>query len=400
LSPRLSLPARRALVCLLGLLLLLCAKDAQAYTWMVRHGYTSCTPCHQDPTGGGILTAYGRSVASLVLNTRYGDQAEEADPTGEFLLGAVSLPPEIMLGGDARMLWLANKYEDTAVRRYLFLMQADVQAAFHVGPLLGSGSIGYAEDGAYSAALTRAPEKNLVSRVHWLGVSLDDRTGLLVRAGRMHLPFGIRNVEHTLWARAETQTSVNEHQQHGVAVAWAPDRFRGEVMAILGNYQIRPDVYRERGYSAYLEYWPLPALGVGASSLITHRKLDPVYLRETWRQAHGLFARWATPWQPLVMLAELDYTERSPKSDIKRKGTVGFVQADIEPLQGVHFMLTGEMQHVGVHGTPFSWGAWFSEAWFVAPHLDFRIDNIYQNLGDTSGRTDVFMMLAQAHLYL
>jgi hypothetical protein len=382
------------------MLLLLCAKDAEAYTWMVRHGYTSCAPCHQDPTGGGILTAYGRSVGSLVLNTRYGDQTEEADPTGEFLLGAVTLPPEIMLGGDARLLWLANKFEDTAVRRYLFAMQADAEAAFYVGPVLGSGSIGYAEDGAYSATLTRAPEKNLVSRVHWLGVSLDDETGLLVRAGRMHLPFGIRNVEHTLWARAETQTTVNEHQQHGLALAWAPDPFRGELMAILGNYQIRPDVYRERGYSAYLEYWPLPTLGVGASSLITHRKLDPVYLRETWRHAHGLFARWATPWHPLVVLAELDYTERSPKSDMKRKGTVGFVQADIEPLQGVHFMLTGEMRHVGVHGTPFSWAAWFSQAWFVAPHLDFRIDNIYQSLGDSSGHTDVFMLLAQAHLYL
>jgi hypothetical protein len=384
----------------LGLFVLLIAGNAHAYTWMVRHGYSSCAPCHQDPTGGGILTAYGRSVGSLVLNTRYGDQSEEGDPSGDFLFGAVKLPAQLMLGGDARMLWLGSKGEDTAVRHYLFLMQADAEAAIRVGKVLASGSIGYAEDGAYAATLTRAPEKNAVSRLHWAGYELDESTGLLVRAGRMNLPFGIRSVEHTLWTRATTQTTINDDQQHGVAVAWAPDRFRGELMAILGDYQIGPDVYRERGYSAYLEYWPLTTLGVGASSLVTYRKVDPVYLRPTWRQSHGLFARYATPYEPLVLLGELDYVQRSPKEDVRRKGTVGYLQADLELIQGVHFMVTGEMQHVGVHGTPFSWGLWLSQMWFVAPHLDFRVDDIYQSIGDANGRTDSLELLAQAHLYL
>ena len=385
---------------LLALALLCSSQPARAYTWMARHGYSSCAPCHLDPSGGGILTAYGRSVGSLVLNTRWEEQSEEQDTTGEFLLGAVPLPAEIMLGGDARLLWLAQKLEETDVRHYTFLMQADVEAAFRVHGVLGSGSIGYAEDGAFGAAITNAPEKNLVSRVHWLGYELDEASGLVVRAGRMNLPFGIRNVEHTLWARATSETTVNADQQHGVAVAWAPGSFRGELMAILGNFQSGPDEYRERGYSAFLEWWADPKLGLGASSLITHRDLDPVYLTETWRQAHGLFARWATPFEPLVLLAEADYVVRSPKYNVTRKGSVGYVQADLEPLQGVHFMLTGEAQHYGVHGTPWSWGLWVSELWFMAPHLDFRIDNIFQSVGDVNGRTSSLTLLAQAHLYL
>jgi hypothetical protein len=367
---------------------------------MVRHGYTSCVPCHMDPSGGGILAPYGRAVGSLVLNTRYGEQTDEPDPTAEFLLGAVKLPEQIMLGGDARMLWLASKAEDTAVRRYLFLMQADAEAAVDIGPVIASGSIGYAEDGAYPAAITRGPEKNLVSRLHWVGYQIDEPSGLVVRAGRMNLPFGVRTIEHTLWTRALTGTTINSDQQHGVAVSWAPDRFRGEIMGILGDYQIRPDDYRERGYSAFLEFWALPKLGVGASSLVTYRKLDPEYLTAAWRQAHGVFGRWATPWDPLVLLGEADYVQRSPKGDVRRKGTVGYLQADLELVQGIHFMLTGEMQHVGVHGTPFSWGLWLSQAWFVAPHLDFRLDSIYQSIGNSAGRSSALELLAQAHLYL
>jgi hypothetical protein len=367
---------------------------------MVRHGYTGCVPCHQDPSGGGILTAYGRSVGSLVLNTRYGFESDEGDSLGDFLFGAVKLPEQLMLGGDARMMALAQKLENTAVRHYVFLMQADAEAAVRIGPVLASGSIGYAENGAYAATITNAPEKNLVSRVHWLGVELDQTTGLVVRAGRMNLPFGIRNVEHMLWTRTTTNTTINDDQQHGIAVSWAPDKFRGELMAILGNYQISPDAYRERGYSGFLEYWPLPKLGVGVSSLITHRELDPVYLRETWRQTHGVFGRYATPWDPLVLLAEADYVLKSPKDDQKRQGIVGYVQADLELVQGVHFMTTGEIQNVGVHGTPMSYELWLTQAWFAAPHMDFRLDDIYQSNADVNGRTSALELLAQIHLYL
>ena len=391
---------RHALSCLVVLLFLVLSRNASAYTWMVRHGYTGCVPCHQDPSGGGILTAYGRSVGSLVLNTRYGDEPEDGGTLGDFLFGAVKLPEPLMLGGDARFLGLVQKLENTAVRRYLFVMQADAEAAVRIGPVLASGSIGYAEDGAYAATITNAPEKNVVSRVHWVGIELDQPTGLVVRAGRLNLPFGIRNVEHTLWTRTTTNTTINDDQQHGVAVSWAPDKFRGELMAILGNYQIGPDVYRERGYSGFLEYWPLTTLGVGASSLVTHRELDPVYLKETWRQTHGVFARWATPWEPLVVLSEADYVLKSPKDDDKRKGFVGYLQADLELIQGVHFMTTGEMQNVGVHGTPMSWELWLSQVWFAAPHMDLRLDDIYQSNGSVDGRSSALEFLMQAHLYL
>src|SRR5450432_2783860 len=80
---------------------LLVGRTAHAYTWMIRHGYTSCTPCHTDPTGGGPLAAYGRAQSDLLLRSRYGGPAaEEADPSSGFLWGAVQLPENVRLGGD------------------------------------------------------------------------------------------------------------------------------------------------------------------------------------------------------------------------------------------------------------------------------------------------------------
>jgi hypothetical protein len=48
---------------------------AHAYAWMIKHGYTGCPVCHADPSGGELLTAYGRAQSELLLRMRYGHSA-------------------------------------------------------------------------------------------------------------------------------------------------------------------------------------------------------------------------------------------------------------------------------------------------------------------------------------
>src|SRR5579863_6263682 len=92
-----------ALGAAISLLLLLIASPAQAYPWMIRHGYTGCTPCHADPSGGaGVLTAYGRAQSDLLLRSRYGNTSEEADATSGLLFGLVQPAEGLRLGGDFR----------------------------------------------------------------------------------------------------------------------------------------------------------------------------------------------------------------------------------------------------------------------------------------------------------
>ena len=146
----------RALPALVVLWVLLGSAQANAYPFMVRHGYSGCAPCHLDPSGAGVLTPYGRTVGGLVLRTRYGEDPDEAKPADDFLFGAVSLPPELMLGADARGLWVQSKVEGVHTRHDTVLMQVDLEAAVAIHHVIASASIGYAEGGAFAAAITRA----------------------------------------------------------------------------------------------------------------------------------------------------------------------------------------------------------------------------------------------------
>lgn len=40
-----------------------------AFPENVRHGYISCTACHVSPSGGGVLTPYGRSLSAELMST-------------------------------------------------------------------------------------------------------------------------------------------------------------------------------------------------------------------------------------------------------------------------------------------------------------------------------------------
>lgn len=101
-------------------------------------------------------------------------------------------------------------------------MRADLGAQLKVDKFRASATVGYQRQQSASLAqrawVTGASESgNIVSREHWLGLDLSDE--ILLRAGRLNLPFGLRNIEHTSFVRAATRTDINQSQQHGVSVS-------------------------------------------------------------------------------------------------------------------------------------------------------------------------------------
>jgi hypothetical protein len=395
-----------------GVLVMLVASPARAYPWMIRHGYTGCAPCHTDPSGGaGALTDYGRAQSDLLLRMRYGVTSEtgEADKTAGFLWGTVPLPAEARLGGDFREAFFSNQIEGVPIQQQFITMRADLYGDIKVGRFRAAGAIGYEPKGDLTASLTRSGNDNLVSREHWLGVELDEDGGWLLRGGRIALPFGLRMIEHNLWARSLTRTDIDATQQYGLALSFSRDQLRGEVMGIAGNFQVRPDDYRERGYSAYLELAPLTSLAFGVSSLFTRATRDLVYNVTDYRFANGAFLRYA-PTEQLVILSEIDSVYQSLTWNGHRPGFAGFTQVDYEPAQGMHVMVTGEAMNTGTAQEPLSGDLWFSGVWFFLPHMDLRVDAIYSavgvpgTLGQPGGQpathSNVTTWLAQFHVFL
>jgi hypothetical protein len=168
-------------------------------------------------------------------------------------------------------------------------------------------------------------------------------------------------------------------------------------MAVLGNYQVGPDAYRERGYSAFAEYALAPNAYLGVSSLITHAAADPLTGLATTRHAHGLFLRVA-PAKAFALLAEADFLAWVAPPKLDRLGFAAWVQGDLEVYQGIHVMLTAEAGHQGSGQQGPSLAGWGSVAWYFLPHFELRLDNIV-SAASTVG-TPTYTLLAQLHFFL
>lgn len=164
---------RRSGSAAIGFLLLFAASPAQAFDWMVRHGYTGCTMCHADPSGAGLLTTYGRALAETTLRTQWGKSNQDGEPgrIAGFLFGAVKLPERLLAQVDVRGLTVVPISPKGSAHTYL--MQADAAAQLKVSRVRVQGSLGYAKEGAVGAAVTRGDangQNRLIARTYWAGV--------------------------------------------------------------------------------------------------------------------------------------------------------------------------------------------------------------------------------------
>jgi len=376
------------------------ARTASAYPWMIRHEYTQCSNCHADPAGGGLLTTYGRAQGEILMRMRYGSPPDkEPGPFAEPLWGLLKQPRDLLVGGSARYAYLRSIPENGESQGRFILMQADLLGQYSIGRVRTNASVGFVSEGGNAAAVTSGEGAKVVSRVHWVGVDLGKHDEVLVRAGRMNLPFGIRSIEHTRFVRRETRTDLNTGQQYGLAADYHRGPLRGGVMAIAGNFAISPDRFRSRGYAGFAEYALSPSLALGVSSMAVRTELDLPLLTPTWRHAHGPFVRYS-PVRAVVVSGELDFLHTSqPTPGSTFFGAVSMLNVDVEPIQGLHVGSTFEVV-TRDFDEPAATGLWGSLWWFFLPHADVRFDAISNTLPIPGGSSRILSALTQIHVYL
>ena len=373
---------------------------AQAYPFMIREGYTQCATCHTDPSGGTLLNEYGRAQSELLLSSSYGGGGDPSDdsasePTAGRFLGFIQLPSWLRLGGWVREGYIWNAVDGRFVDRRFLQMRADFGADIKLGSFRAGGEVGYASADSTTftqlAQVTRNSNgPNVVAREFWAGLETFGGAGLL-RAGRTNVPFGLRNLEHTSFVRTATQTDINQDQQYGVAFAISKPTWRAEVMALVGNYSVHPDAYRERGAAGYLELALAPTSALGFSALAARSDASLVTRLPTLRQAYGAFARTA-PWRPLVFQAEVDLLlKKELGGGAQDVGHAEWLQADLELVRGLH--LIGALEGMKTGATPtLQRGVWGGLLWFAFPHLDLRADVIERGGQGPSTLTVLFQV--------
>jgi hypothetical protein len=385
------------------------AREADAYPWLINHGYAKCAACHVDPSGSGQVTQYGAALHDLAVRW-HADPKEiesgEPSPLSSPLFG-LPQPEWLTVSGNVRVGGMVTAKGNAIDKPTAFplLMASDVYATVNLAPVVAHVTLGYGYNASRAlvgpGAAVVFGEHALMSREHWVGAKfLDD--ALFVRAGRLSLPFGLRNIEHISWVRQSTRSDVNVGQQHGLSVAWQNDLFRTEWMAIAGNYQLRPDAYRERGYAGLFEWAAQEKLAVGLSSKLTYadNDLSTQTAVPSLRNEHGMFARYSpAEWCALLLESDLLVATLDGKTSV---GGVGWLQADVQPVQGIHIQPALETLYRG-DGTEAgpAVGGWLSAAWYPLVHTELRLDNYVRRVAPAGARAPVELAsLLQLHLYL
>ena len=221
---------RRACVLLLTLAVAaLSATAASAEPKFLSKQYPRCTSCHYSPTGGGLLTAYGRSLSHRELSTfgepmpshgnASGQDTMNPEPGEEsFLWGAFGKSlGGLQLGIETRPSYLHYSFLDVSDDRNL-LMNADLHAAYQYKDWTFYGQMGreLKDDGHFA----------LDSSEYWIGRRPEEGFGF--RAGRFLPAYGIRFADHTSYNR-EFLSLTQYDQILGVELSHSRGRYLTQV---------------------------------------------------------------------------------------------------------------------------------------------------------------------------
>jgi hypothetical protein len=99
-----------------------------AFPDMIRHGYVNCTACHISPSGGGVLTPYGRSLSKELLST-WSYEKEENILHG--LVDTEKVNDWLAIGGDIRNVQV-HVENDLVTRGKFIKMQAGIELGINV----------------------------------------------------------------------------------------------------------------------------------------------------------------------------------------------------------------------------------------------------------------------------
>jgi hypothetical protein len=159
---------------------------AFAYPEMIRQHYVNCLACHESPSGGGLLNAYGRGISAEVLSTWGG--VKEARP----FYGALDRPflkNWFNIGIDLRAVQFHNKTSQSTENKFI-RMQTGIETALKYQKVKFVSFFGKQEAGN--------TVKGEFLRFFLQYQAMEELT---VRAGRFIPNFGVNIAEHILATR-------------------------------------------------------------------------------------------------------------------------------------------------------------------------------------------------------
>ena len=319
------------------------SEPANAFSEMVRHGYINCISCHVSPTGGGVLTPYGRELSKELLST-WGKDGEN-----NFLYGAVKTPEWLNLGGDIRAI---QTYLDTpTIREGRFIwMQADLEAALNFAKWAFVATFGRDEI-----------QKKNISRRHYVIFRPSDVVS--IRLGKFGTSYGLNIPEHTSLIKRGLGFDQGS-ETYDAELSFIAEDMSLFFTGLAGRHDDNT-LDRDRGFAFKAEYNFSDRYKFGAS----YYNGTNSYSRRQLFGLHGIFGFT----EHFFLLSEVDIQSQNavaPNSE-EKWGIADYQKLGYEVHQGVILFFVAEWSKLRlkeVDSAKDSYGLGLQ--WFPRPHIE------------------------------
>lgn len=330
-------------------LLNIATTTAYAFPEMIRMGYVNCTACHVSPTGGGLLTDYGRSISNEVLST-WSNPKEELPGHG------FTPPPPawLKIGGDLR--WIQTYMDNPqATATSFFPMQTDLELGFN------TGKFWYVQSMGVQGGPDNAPQKDeFISHHYYALYNWTDE--IYTRAGKYLMAYGLNLPDHTSFVRTNLGFDQNE-ETYNVDVGSVGEKWNAIVNFSFGRDDDK-NADLEKGVTAQV------AATIGDTHKVTG---SFAYLKNSsWhRYLMGPSIQWGfdPTW---IFLGEYDYQEKTVDGTPTQKGAVTYSRLQHEWVKGFHSYLLHQWSYLDftqLNTRVNSFGLGF--LFYPRPHFEF-----------------------------
>jgi hypothetical protein len=373
------------------------AREAAAYPqFQFSSGTNRCSQCHYSPSGGGLLTSWGRDESGDTISLG-GD--------GAFLHGLISLPSFLQLGGDFRYAFLQNDVGSPAgPENAHFPMQGDLyaRAAFteslSLNVTVGARGIVRPANGTTVGMLETATDR-FMSREHYL-MWRPSATGPYARVGRFFAPYGLRFAEHVYFVRRYTGFNLYE-ETYNASGGYVADDWEAHATVFAPVPTTLPDPLRsvgprEVGVAGYGEVRLAKMSALAGQVRIGIGDLESRY------QVGGIGKIWVEK-AKLLFLGEGDFIRQQfSAASYGQNQFVSYLGANVYPMRGVMFGAAYERFQENLSVSRTGRNAYDLQLnFFPWAHCEMLLLGRYQitGAGSTDGGTASLLML-QLHYYL
>ncbi len=223
------------------LLIIFFAQLSFSFPENVRHGYFSCTACHMSPSGGGVLTPYGRSLSNELMST-FGSTKNS---------GFLFSNPE----DESKIKWLRQQLNIKGVQTYrntpsvekakFIPMQADYELAGDLENFSIVATFGFrSKDSSQDL-------KEFFSRRHYGLYRFTDQ--IVGRIGKFMASFGLNGPDHISATRKGLGWDQGS-ESYNLEMNFIGESFN-HTMTLISNSPEEKSVKKDQGFSVSSSYY-------------------------------------------------------------------------------------------------------------------------------------------------